>query len=80
MKVDARNPEHVRTYRIYLDGVDVSEIVQTADDIAHEVEVVIRNRKGQLIRGNGGVLKATVRGHVTIIANANLAPMSPTVT
>lgn len=79
MKVDARNKTHQRAYRIYLDGVDISEIVQTADDIAHEVEVVLRNPRGQIIRGNGGVLKATVRGHVVIVVNSNTVPMRSTV-
>lgn len=79
MKVDARNREHRARYRIFLDGIDVTTCVQEADDIAHEVTVVVRDPQGKPVRGNRGLLKATVRGHVVIVSNANLPAMSPLV-
>lgn len=79
MKIDARNREHRTRYRVYLDGVDVSTCVQEADDLAHEITVVVRDPQGKPLRGRNGFLKATVRGHVVIVSNTNTAPMSPTV-
>lgn len=75
MKVDARNRDHRARYRIFLDGVDITTAVQEADDLAHEVVVVVRDPQGKPVRGNGGLLKATVRGHVVIVSNSNLPAM-----
>lgn len=77
MKVDARHADHCLSYRIFLDGVDITTCVQQADDIANEVTVVVRDPQGKPVCGRGGFLKATVRGHVVIVSNSNM-PAMPT--
>lgn len=73
MKIEARNREHRERYEVYLDGVNVSDCCQTADDVAHEVTVLVRRPSGDLVKHDGRVLKATVRGHVSIVSR-NHAP------
>jgi len=71
VKIEARNAEHVRRYEVYLDGVNVSDCVKEADDIAHEVVAIIRRPDGSLVRNQGRVLTAVVRGQVTIVSKVN---------
>lgn len=71
MKISATNRDHRARYTVYLDGVDVSDCVQEADDVAHTVTLVIRRPDGSLVRLGTRVLKATVFGHVTIVSRAN---------
>jgi hypothetical protein len=68
MKIVASNPEHRARYVVFLDGLDISDCVTQADDIAHEVVVVVRRPNGQKVRNEGKILTAVVRGHVSIIS------------
>jgi hypothetical protein len=68
MKIEARNREHRERYEVYLDGVNVSDCVQTADDVAHEVTMLIRRPSGELVKRDGRVLKVTTHGHVVIVS------------
>lgn len=76
MKIEARNREHRERYEVYLDGVDVSDCVKAADDVAHEVVIVIRRPSGRLVRDDQGhVLTATGRGHVVIVSRQHAPAM-----
>lgn len=74
MKVRAQDGNNKTRYSILLEGVDISECVAEADDVSHEVTVVIRDSLGQLVRGPKGVLTARIYGHVTIVPHILVGP------
>lgn len=79
MKIHATNREHRERYEVYLDGVNVSDCVTQADDIAHQVEIVVRRPNGDKVRRGEKVLTATAIGHVAIVAKVNrIAILGPT--
>jgi hypothetical protein len=75
MKVRASNPQHRARYVIFLDGIDVSDCVTEADDIAHEVTVVVRRPNGEKIYNQGRQLTAVVRGYVAIVSRVDQPAM-----
>jgi hypothetical protein len=76
MIVDARKRADRERYSVLLDGFDISEAIQTADDVAHEVTIVLRKPNGEPFRrADQAVLTATVRGRVTLVPRVNAAQM-----
>jgi elongation factor P--beta-lysine ligase len=71
MKILASNREHRERYEVYLDGVNVSDCVTEADDILHQVEIVVRRPTGDKVRRGHKVLTATAMGHVAIVAKVH---------
>lgn len=75
MKIQASNPQHRARYVVFLDGLDISDCVTEADDIAHEVTVMVRHPNGQKVVRNGRYLTAVVRGHVAIVSRVDQPAM-----
>lgn len=72
MKIHASNPMHRARYEVWVDGLNISNTIQEADDIAHEVWCVVRRPDGTPVRRpDGKVLLALVRGQVTIVSRIN---------
>lgn len=76
MKVQASDLAHRAKYEIYLDGVNISDAVVDADDVAHIVRVVVRDAKGQPFRRDGVPLGAVLHGHVAIVSKVGIG-MAP---
>jgi len=57
-----------KTYRVYLDGIDLSDMAFYADDKAGIVKCYMRNADGQIIvaKDQQSVITCTVTGNVKI--------------
>jgi hypothetical protein len=72
VKVSAANKDDALRYEIYLDGVNVSNVVTQADDVAHQVVFVIRTPDGNVLRrADGKALTVKGDGHVAIVSKIN---------